>query len=155
MKGWIALGAVAVLIVIAALAMILLPSPAKAPTDGAATSTTPASLDDLIVVTSPLPGATVSSPLTITGRARGTWYFEASFPVVLTDWDGRIIAQAPAQATADWMTEDYVPFSVTLTFDTPTSSPSVPDTGALILKNDNPSGDPARDKSLEIPVVFK
>jgi hypothetical protein len=26
--------------------------------------------------------------------------------------------------------------------------------GTLILRNDNPSGDPARDKKVEIPVIF-
>ena len=48
---------------------------------------------DLIRIDAPRPNATVSSPLTIQGEARGTWFFEADFPVVLTDWDGKIIAE--------------------------------------------------------------
>lgn len=109
-------------------------------------------LADLIVLESPLSGATVESPLTITGKARGTWFFEASFPVMLTNWDGLIIAQGIATAEGDWMTEDFVPFTATLTF---TVDPDVYSTrGSLILKKDNPSGLPEYDAALEVPVNF-
>ena len=50
------------------------------------------------------PGSEISSPLRITGEARGPWYFEASFPVVLTDGDGLIIAEGHGQAQGEWMT---------------------------------------------------
>ena len=107
----------------------------------------------LIRLTSPLPNSTVESPLTITGEARGYWYFEASFPVVLVDWDGRIIAQGIATAKDEWMTEEFVPFEATLTF---TADPNVySNRGALILRKDNPSGLPEYDDALEIPVVIK
>lgn len=102
-----------------------------------------------ISVVSPLPNDTVTSPLTVTGEARGTWYFEASFPVRLLDGNGNQIAIAPAQAQSDWMTENFVPFSVTLTFATPATS-----TGTLILEKDNPSGEPANAAQIEIPVTF-
>ena len=107
---------------------------------------------DLIRLTAPLPNATVSSPLTITGQARGYWYFEASFPVVLVDWDGRIIAQGIATAKDEWMTEDFVPFEATLTFAADKNAYS--NRGALILQKDNPSGLPQNDDALEIPVLF-
>ena len=107
----------------------------------------------LIRLTAPLPNATVSSPLTITGEARGYWYFEASFPVVLVDWDGRIIAQGIATAKDEWMTEEFVPFEATLTF---TADPNAySNRGALILQKDNPSGLPEYDDALEIPVIIK
>jgi hypothetical protein len=48
-------------------------------------------------VNSPAPYARVTSPLTVTGVARG-WYFEGSFPAKLVGADGQVIAQAPAQA---------------------------------------------------------
>jgi hypothetical protein len=111
--------------------------------------TVPASKDDLITVSSPLPGATITSPLIITGRARGTWYFEASFPVILKDAAGNILAQTPAQAQGDWMTADYVPFAATLQFTAPAGGQ-----GTLILKKDNPSGQPENDDELSIPVTF-
>ena len=91
---------------------------------------------------------TVSSPLTLTGAAKG-WYFEASFPVQVLDANGAVLAQVPAQAQSDWMTADWVPFSVTINFVKPSTA-----TGKLIFKNDNPSGDPARDERVEVPVKF-
>ena len=123
MDRWHVLWLVTALIIIAAAVLFLVPGPAQAPGDGtpaAPPSSTPrASLDDLIVLDSPLPGEVVASPLIVTGKARGTWYFEASFPVTLTDWDGRIIAEVPAQAQGEWMTTEYVPFVATLTFENP------------------------------------
>lgn len=108
-------------------------------------------ITNLIRVSNPIPNQTISSPLTIEGEARGSWFFEASFPVVLTDWDGLIIAEGIATAKSDWMTADFVPFTATLTFKNPTYK----NNGSLILKKDNPSGLPANDNSLEIPIIFK
>ncbi|PIY93117.1 MAG: hypothetical protein COY69_03365 [Candidatus Magasanikbacteria bacterium CG_4_10_14_0_8_um_filter_32_14] len=105
---------------------------------------------DKIVLENPLPNQIITSPITIKGKARGTWFFEASFPVVLTNWDGLIIAQGIATAKSDWMTTEFVPFEVTLTFETPTYK----NNGSLILKKDNPSGLPENDAALEIPVFF-
>ncbi len=106
---------------------------------------------DLIRVDAPLPESVVSSPLVIRGAARGNWFFEASFPVVLTDWDGRIIAEGVAQAEGEWMTADYVPFMAQLTFVPDTR---VSDRGALILQKSNPSGLPEHDDALEFTVYF-
>ncbi|MEK7641770.1 MAG: Gmad2 immunoglobulin-like domain-containing protein [Patescibacteria group bacterium] len=110
---------------------------------------------DMIEVTTPLPGTAISSPLVISGFARGPWYFEASFPVTLTDGDGLIIAEGPAQAQGEWMTTDRVPFTISLNFAVPANADAFGRRGTLILKNDNPSGDPARDMAVEIPVLFK
>ena len=107
---------------------------------------------DLIRISTPRPNQTISSPLTIRGEARGTWFFEASFPVVLTDWDGRIIAEGIAQAKNDWMTTDFVPFEATLTFTVDKNAYS--NKGSLILRKDNPSGLPQNDDALEIPIVI-
>lgn len=109
----------------------------------------------LVRLTSPLPNAEISSPVVITGEARGTWYFEASFPIFLTDWDGKIIGQGIAEAQSDWMTADFVPFKATLTFDTALISGQYSPSGTLILKKDNPSGLPENDDALEIPVRLK
>ena len=107
----------------------------------------------LIVLDNPRPNQTISSPLTVTGQARGYWFFEASFPVVLVDWDDRILAQGIATAKDEWMTEEFVPFEATLTF---TADPDAySNRGALILQKDNPSGLPQNDDALEIPVVIK
>ncbi len=108
---------------------------------------------DLIVLNQPRPNDDIRSPLTITGMARGNWFFEASFPIVLVDWDGRIIAQHYATAQGEWMTEDFVPFTSTLEFERPDTR--VSNRGALILQRDNPSGLPENDDALEIPIFFE
>jgi|GEM_PF-1126795 len=109
---------------------------------------------DNIVVTEPLPETSVTSPLTVKGLARGTWYFEASFPLVLTDWDGRIIAQGYAMALDDWMTENFVPFEGNLEFIKPENIGDFSKRGALILQKDNPSGLPEYDDAGEFTVYF-
>ena len=92
----------------------------------------------------------VATPLTVSGEAPGTWFFEASFPVRLLDENGREIAAAPAQAQSDWMTEEFVPFSVSLSFDASDSS-----VGELVFEKDNPSGLPELMQSVRIPVRFR
>lgn len=106
---------------------------------------------DLIRLAEPRPNAEIKSPLTITGEARGTWFFEASFPVQLLLGDGRVLAEAPAQAEGEWMTENFVPFRATLTFEVPVTASRK---GTLVLKKDNPSGLPEHDDELRIPVSF-
>ncbi|MFA5652404.1 MAG: Gmad2 immunoglobulin-like domain-containing protein [Candidatus Paceibacterota bacterium] len=93
----------------------------------------------------------VSSPLKIKGRARGNWFFEASFPVELVDIDGNVLAREPAQALSDWMTTDFVNFSVTLNYTKSTST----NHALLVLSKDNPSGNPEFDQSIFIPVILK
>jgi len=105
---------------------------------------------EFIRVDTPEPYELVESPVTISGEARGYWFFEASFPVVLVDWDGEIIAEGIATAGGDWMTEEFVPFTATLSFEVPELGVD----GTLIFKKDNPSGLPENDDALEIPVQY-
>ena len=107
---------------------------------------------NIIRLYSPQPGQNIMSPLSIRGEARGNWFFEASFPAVLVNWDGLIIAQGIATAQSDWMTTEFVPFEATLVFTVDKKAFS--NRGALILKKDNPSGLPQYDDALEIPVRF-
>ena len=125
----------------------LVPVPTGSPEP---TAPPPVTYKDLIYVTYPQPDATVSSPLTITGAARGNWYFEGSFPVILTNWDGLIIAETFAQAQGEWMVADYVPFTATLEFDLPQLYPL----GSLILQKDNPSDDHRLDDAYEFSIYF-
>ncbi len=105
--------------------------------------------DNLIKVSLPTTNQVVKSPLLIKGEARGTWYFEASFPVQIVDANGNILGSAIAQAQSDWMTENFVPFNAMITFSTPPT-----ENGMLILKKDNPSGLPEHDDELRIPIRF-
>ncbi len=94
-------------------------------------------------------GQKISSPVTVTGQARGNWYFEASFPVKVLDNDDAVIGGGIATAQGEWMTTDYVPFSATVEFNPGTSTQ-----GVVVLQKDNPSGLPENDDELAIPVTF-
>ena len=111
---------------------------------------------DLIQVTSPEGMAVVTNPLSLTGKARGSWFFEASAPVALVDWDGKIIAEGFVTATGDWMTTEFVPFTGSLEFTSPYKEGDevFMKRGSLIFKKDNPSGLPEHDDAVEIPVLF-
>ncbi|MBI4117256.1 MAG: hypothetical protein HY451_01020 [Parcubacteria group bacterium] len=113
-------------------------------------TTEPTGKENLIRVFSPKPNQSIQSPFIIEGEARGTWYFEASFPIKLIDSQGNQIAVAIAQAQSDWMTEDFVPFRTELEFSVPQETPA-----RLVLKKDNPSGLPEFDDQLSFPVILK
>lgn len=121
-------------------------SPVETSTSTVATGT--ATTDPRIRVETPKANTKVTSPLVVRGEARGTWYFEASFPAKLLDEKGNVIAQTPAQAKGEWMTENFVPFEAVLTF-TATSGK-----GTLVLERDNPSGLPQNDAQVRIPVTW-
>lgn len=104
---------------------------------------------DVIHVWEPRTGDLVGSPLTILGEARGTWYFEATFPMHLLDGNGKVIAEHYAEAQGDWMTADDVAFKGSLEFETPDTAE-----GTLVLKKDNPSGLPEHEDEIRIPVRF-
>ena len=109
------------------------------------------SADGKLAVASLHDGDLVASPLTITGQVTGGgWFNEASFPVKIADGDGRIIGTGVAQAQSDWMSTSSVPFTAIINFKTPRYA-----TGTVLLSKDNPSGLPANDATLSIPVRFK
>lgn len=103
-----------------------------------------------IRVDSPEPLETISSPVEIKGEARGTWLFEATFPLVIVDWDGRIIGEGIASTTQNWMTDEFVSFSGTVSFEKPEDVYS--EKGTLILQKANASGLLEYEDALEIPI---
>lgn len=105
--------------------------------------------DERVRVSSPRPNTVVSSPLEVRGEARGTWYFEADFPVRLLDADGRELAVTPSRADGDWMTESFVPFDATLSFEEPATQ-----TGLLVLERANPSGLAENGALVAVPLRF-
>lgn len=106
-------------------------------------------LNDLILVSSPLPDQEITSPLIVEGRARGIWFFEAVFPVVLMNQNGQVLAGSLATTQSDWMTEDFINFRAELNFKLVPGG-----RGTIILKNNNPSGLAQNSRELKIPVVF-
>ena len=107
-------------------------------------------LNDHVRISTPLPDQNITSPLLIEGEARGTWFFEADFPVILTNWDGLIIAEHYAHAEGEWMTESFVPFTAILEFE----KPNYGERGTLILQKANPTGFPEFDDAVEISILF-
>ncbi len=114
-----------------------------------ATTTPQTATSSPIVVTTPVADAVVQSPLVVTGKARGTWYFEASFPIEVVDAYGKRLGSGIGEAQSDWMTEDFVPFKANITFTPPTTS-----TGFLVVHKDNPSGLPQFEDERRIPIRF-
>jgi len=106
-------------------------------------------LADLIRVDLPRENAKITSPLKISGEARGYWFFEGDFPVILQTETSEIIGEAIASSRGDWMTEDFVPFIAELTFENPNARK-----GTLIFQRDNPSGLAENDMSKEITIKF-
>lgn len=119
------------------------------------------SKSNFINVKSPQIGDEISSPLIISGRARGTWFFEGSFPITIVDWDGRIIKESYATAVLNpndpestWMTEEFVPFYAEIPFEVGEDVLATNTRGTIILKKANPSDLSENDDALEIPITF-
>lgn len=138
------LGLVTFALVLAASAKFLISE--KAPD---ATQPVPLEYNDIIRVSAPLGGDTISSPVFISGEARGQWFFEATFPIVVVGEDGLIIGDGFAEAEGDWMTEAYVPFTAQVEFTAPPGT-----SGTVILRKSNASDLPEHDDAVEIPVRF-
>lgn len=144
--------ALALLVLLGGGAYFLYPLLVHAPTISTQASNfkyTHASENDIIVA-SPKPDEILGSIIDVSGRARGTWYFEASFPVEVLDDKGAILGQGVATAQGEWMTEEFVPFTATITLTTPYTGPAT-----LTLKKDNPSGESFRDASISLPIIIQ
>lgn len=93
-------------------------------------------------------GARVTSPFVVEGAAPGDWYFEAQFEAKLLVADGAVIAEAPARAQSDWMTEAPVRYRAEFTFNVTQDTPAT-----LVLQEDMPA-DNAAPREVTIPVVL-
>ena len=107
-----------------------------------------------LILDMPKEGDTLSSPFELKGKVKG-WFFEGSFPVYLTDKDGKpiIITDGvgegiPVKSIGDWMTSEYVSFDQKIGFVTDATD------GFLVLQKDNPSDDRSLDEQVKIPVHF-
>jgi hypothetical protein len=109
-----------------------------------------------IQVDAPAVGEVVTSPLVLSGQAKGFWYFEASAPVEILDWEGNVIATSFVTAQGDWMTEDFVPFTGNISFISPYTpgDPVAWKQGSIVFKKDNPSGLPENDAQFIVPIQF-
>lgn len=102
-----------------------------------------------IVVTQPAAKQVIVSPYVIKGKAKGNWFFEASFPIRLEDNQGNLITTTIARAQSDWMTTNYVPFEAVLSF-----PQNLTGNGKLIFSKDNPSGLPQNAGTFQLMIRF-
>ena len=103
-----------------------------------------------VLVDSPERGALVTSPLRVTGKARGSWYFEAEFPIRVLNSRDEMIGTGIARAQGDWQTSDYVPFEASIVFPAPPEDT----TGFVVIEKSNPSGLAQNAAESRVPVRF-
>lgn len=146
MRKWLFI-TLAVILFLSAAYMVAVQRFSSAPQSPPPTADHPKNVD--VAVTSPALGSSITSPVRVEGFAPGSWYFEASFPITVTDAKGIPLGKAPAQAQGEWMTTSSVPFVAIIPFSKPLTR-----TGFLRLERDNPSGLPQFDESRSFPIQF-
>jgi hypothetical protein len=102
-----------------------------------------------VVILSPNLTLPLKSPQKIIGLVNRSWVFEAAFPIELFSAKNKSLYQGSA-SVPNWSegSDKFIQFSAILNFSTPEK------TGYLKINNDNPSGLPQNDKSIQIPVIF-
>ena len=148
--GWTVVSILAVIIVVLAIALFALPAPDAPTSPTPAPTPTPAAFtSENVRVFSPVPGATVSRQFTVLGEARGSWFFEASFPIKVVDTNNNQVGTGIAMTAQNWMTTEFVPFTAQVTVEN-YSGPAT-----LVLLKDNPSGLPELDDSVSYDIVVE
>ena len=94
--------------------------------------------------------STVSGVTDASGILKGGYFFEATARGMLLDATKTEVKSFPITAVGEWMTSEGVAF--TMSFDA-SDMPAGP--GYIRIANDNPSGDPANDKFVDVPVKFQ
>lgn len=109
-----------------------------------ATSTASIQIDE------PDPNDIVSSPMTVSGQATGTWFFEDSAPVKVYNSNGTLLGQGTiSTVSGNWMTTSSVAFTGTINFSNPNTA-----TGTVVFERSNPSGLPQNAASSTVQVRF-
>ncbi len=108
-------------------------------------------LSDSIQITSPRPNQVVTKSFVIQGSARGFWFFEGQMNAELRDLQNNLLGKTTLTADANWMSEEFVPYSGLLEFKNDVKAKN----GLLIVQSSNPSGLLQNSKELIVPVVFR
>ncbi len=112
---------------------------------------TTAELKKGLVVNNLKANDSISSPFKVIGYTNGDGWggFEGQVGAVsLYDSAGKLLVIKPLTATSEWMTS-IVNFEANLEFVTDAQS------GTVVFKNENASGEPEREKEFILPVRFK
>ena len=105
---------------------------------------------DMIIVELPFVEAVTGKEFTVIGKARGPWFFEASFPIEVLDENNKVLATSVAQAQGEWMTTEFVPFTAQVKVNEDFIGKA-----RLVLKKDNPSDMPENDASISFPITIE
>jgi len=103
-----------------------------------------------IIIDFPKENEKIKSPLKITGKAKGNWFFEAEFTVELYDQNDNFLGKTILTAKDNWMTENFVAFEGILEFSGPKTN-----FGKIRFLSSNPSGLSEHQKIFEMPVQFE
>jgi hypothetical protein len=141
--------ALVVLVTVAILGAVLVAWPASTVTPTEDENQAAQFVSENVRVDSPHIGETVPSTIIVRGEARGSWFFEASFPLQVRDPDNNKVGQGFAMTTDDWMTTEFVPFEGKVIVEN-YSGPAT-----LVFLKDNPSGLPELDDAVEFPIVVR
>ena len=96
-------------------------------------------------------GQKIVSGVLLTGKIKGGFCFEAVCPIKIVSDQGDAIFSGVINLQGDWMTDELVPFQVSLMFD---NSVAQAQQGKIIIGNDNPSGLAENERCYEIPVTL-
>ncbi len=148
------IAAIAVLVVgaLAGAALLAWPTPSAspAPTPTPSPTRSPQQFtSENVIVSDPLPNSSVPRMFTVKGKAKGSWFFEASFPIQVRDAANNPVGMGIAQTADNWMTSEFVSFAPDVTF-LGYSGPA-----RLVLMNDNPSGLPEFEDAVEFDIVIQ
>lgn len=109
------------------------------------------SAENMIKLTNPPVGSSLSPNDMIAGLAKGPWYQAGVAPIIITDEKGSILAEGTIRAQGNWMTNESVPFIANIVIPAQASG----SIGVIIIKNANPAGLPANDLSVETVFRFR
>lgn len=107
---------------------------------------------DLIQIELPFPGAVTGKDFSIIGKARGYWFFEASFPIEVLDKNGKVLATVIGQPRDgdSWMTENFVNFKADVKVPQSYIGPAT-----IVIHKDDPSGMPENAASISFPITIE
>ena len=109
----------------------------------------PAPAIELATVDAPAANARVTSPLTISGSAPPSWYFEEQFDAVLIGDDGTVYAQAPARASGEAQGDAVRPYAGEISFTVSADTPAT-----LLLQEQSAGEDDGGQAEVRVPVVL-
>ncbi|MEI6494811.1 MAG: GerMN domain-containing protein [bacterium] len=149
----ISIGVLLVIVIILGVWVLQKPAATNLSNESPATSTVASTtsnevkLDNEVQISTPKAGAVVASPISVVGKARGGWFFEANLPLKVLDANGKVVGTGNAMATGEWMTSEFVPFKGEIKYQVAQDQE-----GVLVIAKDNPSGLPQNDKEVRLPV---